>query len=43
MRFGTSQAGAVQVPLYRTVDVDAVIIDHPEVDREAVRATPKGL
>lgn len=42
VRFGTSKAGAVQVPLYRTVDVDAVPGAHPEVDWDAVRATPKG-
>lgn len=42
VRFGTSKAGAVQVPLYRTVDVDAVPAAHPEVDWDAVRATPKG-
>ncbi|HEX5205926.1 MAG TPA: hypothetical protein VFW27_38855, partial [Actinoplanes sp.] len=42
VRFGTSKAGAVDVPLYRTADVDAVPGAHPEVDWDAVRATPKG-
>jgi hypothetical protein len=42
VRFGTSKAGAVTVPLYRTADVDAVVTDHPEVDWAVVRATPKG-
>lgn len=42
VRFGTSKAGAVAVPLYRTVDVDTVPAAHPEVDWDAVRATPRG-
>jgi hypothetical protein len=42
VRFGTSKAGAVTVPLYRTGDVDAVVGAHPEVDWDAVRATPRG-
>lgn len=42
VRFGTSKAGAVAVPLYRTVDVDAVPVEHPEVDWDSVRSTPRG-
>jgi hypothetical protein len=42
VRFGTSKAGAVDVPLYTTVDVDAVLTEHPEVDWDAVRTTPSG-
>lgn len=42
VQFGTSKAGAVDVPLYRTADVDAVPAAHPEIDWDAVRATPKG-
>jgi len=42
VRFGTSKAGAVTVPLYRTADVDAVVGTHTEVDWDVVRATPRG-
>lgn len=40
--FGTSRAGAVEVPLYRTADVDALVDAHPEVDREQLRTVGKG-
>jgi hypothetical protein len=42
VRFGTSGAGAVDVALYTTASVDAVVGAHPEVDWEQVRATEKG-
>ncbi|MEV4048910.1 hypothetical protein [Streptomyces sp. NPDC049744] len=35
-------SGAVDVALYTTVSVDAVISDHPEVDWEQLRAVEKG-
>lgn len=34
VRFGTSRAGAVDVALYTTASVDAVIPAHPEADWE---------
>ncbi|WP_198533927.1 hypothetical protein [Streptomyces odonnellii] len=42
VRFGTSRAGAVDVALYTTASVDAVIPAHPEVDWEQLRAVEKG-
>ncbi|MFF9594056.1 hypothetical protein ACF1FX_33585 [Streptomyces sp. NPDC014646] len=42
VRFGTSRAGAVDVALYTTASVDAVIPDHPEVDWEQLRGVGKG-
>jgi hypothetical protein len=36
VRFGTSRAGAVDVPLYRAADIDAVPGAHPEVDWTAL-------
>ncbi|MET9803423.1 hypothetical protein ABZZ38_22480, partial [Streptomyces sp. NPDC006368] len=42
VRFGTSRAGAVDVALYSTASVDAVIPAHPEVDWEQLRAVEKG-
>ncbi|MCL3998121.1 hypothetical protein [Streptomyces lavenduligriseus] len=42
VRFGTSRAGAVDVALYRSADVDAVPAAHPEVDWEQLRAVEKG-
>ncbi|MFD0228134.1 hypothetical protein ACWGPD_09740 [Streptomyces hirsutus] len=39
--FGTSRAGAVDVALYTTASVDAVVPAHPEVDREQLRAVEK--
>ncbi|MFC8882209.1 hypothetical protein ACFT54_08290 [Streptomyces cinereoruber] len=42
VEFGTSRAGAVQVPLYRTADVDALPGTHPEVDWQELRQVEKG-
>ncbi|MFH9983976.1 hypothetical protein ACH4ND_33180 [Streptomyces sp. NPDC017179] len=42
VRFGTSRAGAVDVALYTTASVDAVIPAHPEVDWEQLRTMEKG-
>ncbi|WSA05177.1 hypothetical protein OHA79_47180 (plasmid) [Streptomyces sp. NBC_00841] len=42
VRFGTSRAGAVDVALYTTASVDAVIPAHPEVDWERLRTVKKG-
>ncbi|MFJ9797715.1 hypothetical protein ACIRUZ_18235, partial [Streptomyces sp. NPDC101145] len=37
-----SRAGAVDVALCRTADVDALVQDHPEADWERLRRVPKG-
>ncbi|MFF4534137.1 hypothetical protein ACFY1P_33310 [Streptomyces sp. NPDC001407] len=42
VRFGTSRAGAVDVPLYRTAAVDALPAAHPEVDWKQLRTVEKG-
>ncbi|MGW5851999.1 hypothetical protein ACWFQ8_29315 [Streptomyces sp. NPDC055254] len=42
VQFGTSRAGAVDVPMYRVADVDALPAAHPEVDWPALRAVEKG-
>jgi hypothetical protein len=42
VRFGTSQAGTVDVALYTTASVDAIPAAHPEVDWEQLRAVEKG-
>ncbi|SEB58215.1 hypothetical protein [Streptomyces sp. TLI_105] len=42
VRFGTSRAGAVDVPLYRAADVDALVAPHAEVDWEELRSVGKG-
>ncbi|MET8605698.1 hypothetical protein ABZV92_19365 [Streptomyces rubiginosohelvolus] len=42
VRFGTSRAGAVNVPLYTTASVDAVIPAHPEIDWDQLRTVGKG-
>lgn len=42
VRFGTSRAGAVDVPLYRAADVDALPSAHPEVGWSALRAVGRG-
>ncbi|MBC9731135.1 hypothetical protein [Streptomyces sp. TRM68367] len=42
VRFGTSRAGAVDVALYTTASVDAVVAAHPEVDWAQLRAVEKG-
>ncbi|MFC7924540.1 hypothetical protein [Streptomyces cinereoruber] len=41
-RFGTSWAGAVDVPLYTTASVDAVPAEHPEADWKQLRTVAKG-
>jgi hypothetical protein len=40
--FGTSRAGAVDVALYTTASVDAVVPAHPEIDWEQLRTVEKG-
>ncbi|MFI8193895.1 hypothetical protein ACIF8T_34915 [Streptomyces sp. NPDC085946] len=42
VRFGTSRAGAIDVALYTTASVDAVVPAYPEVGREQLRAVEKG-
>ncbi|WP_335939974.1 hypothetical protein [Streptomyces sp. PTD5-9] len=42
VQFGTSRAGAVDVPMYRVADVDALPAAHPEVDWSALRTVGKG-
>ncbi|WP_217246149.1 hypothetical protein [Streptomyces sp. AC602_WCS936] len=42
VRFGTSRAGAVDVALYTTASIDAVVPSHPEVDWEHLRTVEKG-
>ncbi|MBG0850308.1 hypothetical protein I2W78_00030 [Streptomyces spinoverrucosus] len=42
VRFGTSRAGAVMVPLFTTASVDALPEAHPEVDWEQLRSVGKG-
>ncbi|WP_269856982.1 hypothetical protein [Streptomyces sp. RPT161] len=42
VRFGTSRAGAVDVPLYRTADVDVLPSARAEVDWEHLRRVGKG-
>jgi hypothetical protein len=42
VRFGTSRAGAVDIALYTTASVDAVIPTHPEVDWQQLRTAEKG-
>lgn len=42
VRFGTSRAGAVDVALYTTASVDAIVPAHPEIDWEQLRAVDKG-
>jgi hypothetical protein len=41
VRFGTSRAGAVDIALYTTASVDAVIPTHPEVDWQQLRTAEK--
>ncbi|MFC5155894.1 hypothetical protein ACFPRH_29700, partial [Streptomyces amakusaensis] len=41
-RFGTSRAGAVDIALYRTADVDAIVPAHPDIDWARLRAVEKG-
>ncbi|MFF2927134.1 hypothetical protein ACFVTP_32815 [Streptomyces celluloflavus] len=42
VRFGTSRAGAVMVPMFTTASVDALPGSHPEVDWEQLRNIGKG-
>jgi hypothetical protein len=42
VRFDTSRAGAVDVALYTTASVDAVVDAHPEVDWKQLRTVEKG-
>ncbi|MFI1015765.1 hypothetical protein [Streptomyces sp. NPDC020965] len=42
VRFGTSRAGAVDVALYTTASVDAIVPDHPDIDWKQLRAVEKG-
>ncbi|MEW1551479.1 hypothetical protein [Streptomyces tsukubensis] len=42
VRFGTSRAGAVDVPIYRAGVVDSIPAAHPEVDWPALRSVGKG-
>ncbi|GGR48345.1 hypothetical protein GCM10010497_59770 [Streptomyces cinereoruber] len=42
VQYGTSRAGAVQVSLYRTADVDALPGAHPEIDWAELRHVEKG-
>ncbi|MFB1046823.1 hypothetical protein [Streptomyces chrestomyceticus] len=42
VRFGTSRAGAVDVPLSTTVAVDALVAAHPEASWEQLRTVGKG-
>ncbi|MFD3922875.1 hypothetical protein [Streptomyces sp. NPDC058595] len=42
VRFGTSRAGAVDVPLYRAADVDALPTVRSEIDWDRLRAVGKG-
>ncbi|MFE2985930.1 hypothetical protein [Streptomyces sp. NPDC059262] len=39
VRFGTSRAGAVDVPLFTTEAVDSLVDAHPEVDWQQLRST----
>ncbi|MET8703610.1 hypothetical protein ABZW10_32885 [Kitasatospora sp. NPDC004723] len=42
VQYGTSRAGAVEVPFYRSADVDALPGAHPEVDWVELRSVGKG-
>ncbi|MGW9452955.1 hypothetical protein [Streptomyces sp. NPDC055632] len=42
MKYGTSRAGAVQVPLHRTAAVDALPDAHPEAGWEELRQVGEG-
>ncbi|MFI1890516.1 hypothetical protein, partial [Streptomyces jumonjinensis] len=42
VKFGTSRAGAVDVPIYRAGVVDAIPAAHPEVDWPALRSIGRG-
>ncbi|MFJ6753287.1 hypothetical protein ACIQNI_34710 [Streptomyces sp. NPDC091266] len=42
VRFGTSRAGAVDVALFRTSDIDGLPTAHPEIGWDTLRAVQKG-
>ncbi|WP_432085539.1 hypothetical protein [Streptomyces sp. bgisy095] len=42
VQYGTSRAGAVEAPLYRTADIDALSTARPEADWEELRQVEKG-
>lgn len=42
VQFGTSKAGAVDVPIYRSADVDEIPHKHKSVDWEQLRSLGKG-
>jgi hypothetical protein len=42
VQFGTSRAGAVDVPMFTTASVDAVVAAHPEFDWEQLRNVGRG-
>ncbi|MEW1552146.1 hypothetical protein [Streptomyces tsukubensis] len=42
VRFGTSRAGAVDVALYTTASVDAIVPAHHDIDWDQLRAVEKG-
>ncbi|GAA2264939.1 hypothetical protein GCM10010232_66420 [Streptomyces amakusaensis] len=41
-RFGTSRAGAVDIPLYTTASVDAIVPAHPDIDWDQLRTVENG-
>lgn len=41
VRFGTSRAGAVDVPMFTTASVDAMVAAHPKVDWTQLRSVGK--
>ncbi|MFE2970129.1 hypothetical protein ACFXKC_42020 [Streptomyces sp. NPDC059340] len=42
VRFGTSRAGAVDVPMFTTASVNALVAARPEIDWEQLRKSAKG-
>jgi hypothetical protein len=42
VRFGTSRAGAVEVPIFRTADIDALPRARTEIDWDELRSVGKG-
>lgn len=42
VQFGSSRAGAVKVPMFRTADIDAIPAAHPEIDWSGLRSVGKG-
>ncbi|MFE7485772.1 hypothetical protein [Streptomyces sp. NPDC057552] len=43
VRYGTSRAGAVDVPLFRAADIDGLPAAHPEAEWTTLRAVGKGM